>query len=92
MANGFALSKLKPGDEIMISTMEHHSNIVPWQLAAEKTGAKIVEIPINNDGDILIEEYKNLLSEKTKIVSIVAISNTLGTINPMAKRNDYSSP
>ena len=83
VANGFALSKLKPGDEIMISTMEHHSNIVPWQLAAEKTGAKIVEIPINNDGDILIKEYKNLLSEKTKIVSIVAISNTLGTINPI---------
>lgn len=83
VANGYALSKLKPGDEIMISTMEHHSNIVPWQLAAEKTGAKIVEIPINNDGDILIEEYKNLLSEKTKIVSIVAISNTLGTINPI---------
>ena len=83
VANGYALSKLKPGDEIMISTMEHHSNIVPWQLAAEKTGAKIVEIPINNDGDILIEEYKKLLNEKTKIVSIVAISNTLGTINPI---------
>ncbi len=83
VANGFALSKLRPGDEIMISTMEHHSNIVPWQLAAEKSGAKIVEIPINQDGDILIEDYKNLLSTKTKIVSIVAISNTLGTINPI---------
>ena len=83
VANGYALSKLRPGDEIMISTMEHHSNIVPWQLAAEKTGAKIVEIPINKDGDILIEEYNNLLNEKTKIVSIVAISNTLGTINPI---------
>ena len=67
----------------MISTMEHHSNIVPWQLAAEKVGAKIVEIPINKDGDILLEEYKKLLSSKTKIVSIVAISNTLGTINPI---------
>jgi cysteine desulfurase / selenocysteine lyase len=83
VANGFATSKLKSGDEIMISTMEHHSNIVPWQLAAEKVGAKIVEIPINIDGDILIDEYKKLLSSKTKIVSIVAISNTLGTINPI---------
>ena len=83
VANGFAASKLKAGDEIMISTMEHHSNIVPWQLAAEKAGAKIIEIPINNDGEILIKDYKNLLSKKTRIVSIVAISNTLGTINPI---------
>ncbi len=83
VANGYALNKLKPDDEIMISTMEHHSNIVPWQLAAEKAGAKIVEIPINNDGEIIIEEYKKLLNEKTKIVSIVSISNTLGTINPI---------
>ncbi len=83
VAHGFAASKLKAGDEIMISTMEHHSNIVPWQLAAEKVGAKIIEIPINKDGDILLEEYKKLLSTKTKLVSIIAISNTLGTINPI---------
>ena len=83
VANGFANNKLRPGDEIMISTMEHHSNIVPWQIAAQKAGAKIIEIPINQDGEILIDEYKKLLNEKTKIVSIVAISNTLGTINPI---------
>ena len=83
VANGFATQKLKSGDEVMISTMEHHSNIVPWQIAAQKAGAKIIEIPINQDGDILIDEYKKLLNEKTKIVSIVAISNTLGTINPI---------
>jgi cysteine desulfurase/selenocysteine lyase len=83
VASGFAQTKLKAGDEIMISTMEHHSNIVPWQLAAERAGAKIVEIPINNDGEILLDEYKKLLNEKTKLVSIVAISNTLGTINPI---------
>ena len=83
VANGFAENKLRAGDEIMISTMEHHSNIVPWQLAAQKSGAKIIEIPINKEGDILIDEYKKLLNKKTKIVSIVAISNTLGTINPI---------
>ena len=83
VAGGFAQTKLKAGDEIMISTMEHHSNIVPWQIAAERAGAKIVEIPINNDGEILLDEYKKLLNEKTKLVSIVAISNTLGTINPI---------
>ena len=83
VANGFGLSKLQAGDEIMISTMEHHSNIVPWQLAAEKVGAKIVEIPINRNGEILLDQYKKLLNSKTKLVSIVAISNTLGTINPI---------
>ena len=83
VANGLGSTRLKPGDEIMISTMEHHSNIVPWQLMAEKVGAKIIEIPISRDGDILIEEYKRLINEKTKIVSIVHVSNTLGTINPI---------
>jgi len=83
VANGFAQTKLKAGDEIMISTMEHHSNIVPWQLATERVGAKIIEIPINNHGEILLDSYKKLLNEKTKLVSIVAISNTLGTINPI---------
>jgi cysteine desulfurase/selenocysteine lyase len=83
VANTLGQGSISAGDEILLSTMEHHSNIVPWQLLAEKTGAVIREIPIDLNGDILVEEYKNLLSEKTKLVAVVATSNTLGTINPI---------
>ena len=83
VANTLGQGSISAGDEILLSTMEHHSNIVPWQLLAEKTGAVIKEIPIDLNGDILVEEYKNLLSEKTKLVAVVATSNTLGTINPI---------
>ncbi len=83
VANSFGSFALKPGDKILLSTMEHHSNIVPWQMICEKTGAKIVEIPINEVGEIKIEEYKKLLDKKVKIVSITYISNSLGTINPI---------
>ncbi|MFZ8933256.1 MAG: aminotransferase class V-fold PLP-dependent enzyme [Bacteriovoracaceae bacterium] len=83
LASSFGEVFLKPGDEILLSTMEHHSNIVPWQLVAEKTGAIIKEVPINNKGEIILEEYKKLLSKRTKMVSIVYISNSLGTINPI---------
>lgn len=76
-------ANLKAGDEIIISAMEHHSNMVPWQMLAEKTGAKLKIIPINQNGEILIDEYRKLLSEKTKIISVVYISNSLGTINPI---------
>lgn len=82
VANGFAKSILKPGDEVVISAMEHHSNIVPWQMACEQTGAKLQVVPINDQGEFLFEEYSKLLNEKTKIVSIVHVSNALGTINP----------
>jgi cysteine desulfurase/selenocysteine lyase len=71
------------GDEIIISTMEHHSNIVPWQILCEEKKAVLKVIPINDDGDILMDEYKKLLSEKTKLVSIAHASNALGTINPV---------
>lgn len=71
------------GDEIIISTMEHHSNIVPWQILCDEKKAVLKVIPINDDGEILMEEYKKLLSSKTKLVSIVHASNTLGTINPV---------
>src|SRR5665213_1309794 len=71
------------GDEIIISTMEHHSNIVPWQILCEEKKAVLKVIPINDDGELLMDEYRNLLSDKTKFVSIVHVSNALGTINPV---------
>ncbi len=74
---------LKPGDEILVSTLEHHSNIVPWQLAAEATGAQIKSIPINEKGEIDLNAYESLLSDKTKIVAVGHVSNALGTINPV---------
>jgi cysteine desulfurase/selenocysteine lyase len=83
LAHSFGKAFLKPGDEILISLMEHHSNIVPWQMIAEVTGAKIIVAPINDKGEIILSEYKKLLSQKTKIVSISHISNTLGTVNPI---------
>ena len=74
---------IKAGDEIIISTMEHHSNIVPWQILCEEKGAVLKIIPINDEGELLIDEYKKLLSPKTKLVSVVHVSNALGTINPV---------
>lgn len=71
------------GDEILISTMEHHSNIVPWQLVCERTGAKLKVMPINDKGEILLDEALSMITEKTKLVSLVYISNSLGTINPV---------
>lgn len=82
VANGFA-SILKPGDEILVSALEHHSNIVPWQMLCEKTGAILKVIPMNNDGELIQSEYDKLLSDKTKIVTVNHISNALGTINPI---------
>ena len=82
VANGFA-SLLKAGDEVMVSALEHHSNIVPWQFLCERTGAKLVVIPMNEKGELIISEFDNLLSEKTKIVTVNHISNALGTVNPI---------
>lgn len=82
VSNGFA-SLLKSGDEVVISAMEHHSNIVPWQLLCEKTGAVLRVIPMSESGELLLSEYDNLLSNKTKIVAVNHISNALGTINPI---------
>ncbi len=82
VANGFA-SLLKAGDEVMVSALEHHSNIVPWQFLCEKTGAKLVVIPMNEKGELIISEFDNLLTEKTKIVTVNHISNALGTVNPI---------
>lgn len=84
VANGFS-RLLKEGDEIIISHLEHHSNIVPWQLACEKSGAMLKVIPINEKGELLMDVFEKLLSEKTKIVAVNHISNSLGTINPIAE-------
>jgi cysteine desulfurase/selenocysteine lyase len=82
VANGFA-SLLKTDDEVLVSALEHHSNIVPWQFLCEKTGAKLVVIPMNEKGELILSEFDNLLSEKTKIVAVNHISNALGTVNPI---------
>lgn len=83
VANGFA-SLLKPGDEVLVSALEHHSNIVPWQMLCERTGATLKVIPINEAGELIQSEYEKLLSSNTKIVTVNHISNALGTINPIA--------
>ncbi|MCB0751701.1 MAG: cysteine desulfurase [Ignavibacteriae bacterium] len=84
------------GDEILISHMEHHSNIVPWQLLCERKKLKLKVVPVNDKGEFIFEEYEKLLSEKTKLVSIVHISNALGTINPVKeivkKAHEYNIP
>ncbi|MBU2494524.1 MAG: cysteine desulfurase [Bacteroidetes bacterium] len=80
MGNGKFIGE---GDEIIVSNMEHHANIVPWQMLCERVGAKLKVIPINDNGELILEEYDKLLNEKTKMVSIVHISNSLGTINPI---------
>ena len=82
VASGFS-SLLKKGDEIIVSAMEHHSNIVPWQMLCEKTGVLLKVIPMNEDGELIISEYENLLSYNTKLVFVNHVSNTLGTINPI---------
>lgn len=82
VANGFA-SILKAGDEVLVSALEHHSNIVPWQMLCEKTGAVLKVIPMNEKGELVMEKFDQLLSDKTKIVTVNHISNALGTINPI---------
>jgi cysteine desulfurase/selenocysteine lyase len=85
VAATFGRKFIGKGDEIIISTMEHHANIVPWQMLCEEVGALLKIIPISESGEILYEEFENLLSPKTKLVSIVHASNTLGTINPVKR-------
>ena len=82
VANGFA-SLLKAGDEVLVSALEHHSNIVPWQMLCEKTGAVLKVIPMNEKGELVMADFDQLLSDKTKIVTVNHISNALGTINPI---------
>lgn len=83
VAHSFVRPRLKEGDEILITHMEHHSNIVPWQIVCEETGAKLSVVPINDDGELILEEFEKMLTDKVKFVSVVHVSNSLGTINPI---------
>ncbi|HEV8607570.1 MAG TPA: cysteine desulfurase [Tepidisphaeraceae bacterium] len=83
VASSFGRANIKTGDEIIISGMEHHSNIVPWQILCQQTGAILKVIPFNDRGELLMDEYQKLLSSRTRIISIVHLSNSLGTINPI---------
>jgi len=85
VARAWGDANVRQGDEILISGMEHHSNIVPWQLLCERTGATLKVIPIDDRGDLVMEEFERLLSPRTKMLSIVQLSNALGTLNPVAE-------
>lgn len=85
VSHTWAKANLKRGDEIIITGMEHHSNIVPWQLVCEERGAKLKVVPVLENGELDLEAYHNLLSEKTKLVAVAHVSNALGTINPVKK-------
>ena len=85
VAASFVRPRLAAGDEILITAMEHHSNIVPWQLLAERTGAVLRVAPIDDSGELILEEFERLLSERTRFASVVHVSNALGTVNPVAE-------
>lgn len=85
LASTFADSQMKAGDEVIVSVMEHHSNIVPWQLEAARRGIVLKVIPMNDRGELLLDEYEKLFSERTRIASFTHVSNVLGTINPVKK-------
>lgn len=96
VANSFGRTFFKEGDEILISEIEHHANIVPWQLIAQQTGTKIKVLPVDDDGELIWEEFKKALGEKTAIVAITHVSNALGTVNPVkeivAEAHSYDIP
>lgn len=96
VAQSFVAPSINPGDEILITEMEHHSNIVPWQLLCEQTQAELKVVPINDQGELILEKFAELLSSKTKILAVGHISNALGTINPIKKMiqmaHDYGIP
>jgi cysteine desulfurase/selenocysteine lyase len=88
VASSYGRKFIGEDDEILISGMEHHSNIVPWQIIAEERGAKVRVIPINERGELIIEEYERLLTERTKIVAVAHVSNALGTVNPVKEMTE----
>ena len=83
VAYGYGRKFIGEGDEIIISAMEHHANIVPWQMLAEEKGCVLRVIPMNERGELIIEEYENMLNERTKLVAVSHVSNSLGTVNPI---------
>lgn len=85
VASSYGRKHVQAGDEVLITYMEHHSNIVPWQLLCEEKGAKLRVAPINERGELILDEFEKLLSPRTKIVSVVHVSNTLGTVNPVKR-------
>ncbi len=90
IAHSFGKYTIQPGDEIILGAMEHHSNIVPWQMMCEAHGAILRVIPINDAGELLLDEYRALLTPRTKLVAITHVSNTLGTINPIKEMTDMA--
>jgi len=90
VAHGYGRAFIGKGDEIILSAMEHHANIVPWQMLAEEKGAKIRVIPMNDAGELLIDEFKALFNERTKFLALSHVSNALGTINPVKQMVDYA--
>ena len=90
VAQSWGRTFLREGDEIVISYMEHHSNIVPWQLLCEQIGTVLKVVPINDDGELLMEEYERVLNERTKLVAMAHISNALGSINPVARITEWA--
>jgi cysteine desulfurase/selenocysteine lyase len=85
VASSWGRPRLQPGDEVLVSAMEHHSNIVPWQLVCEERGAVLRVIPMNRRGELLLDDFARLLSDRTRIVAVAHVSNSLGTINPVAE-------
>jgi len=90
VASSFGTAFVREGDEIIISGMEHHSNIVPWHLLKERTGCKLRIIPFTDEGELLVDEYRKMFSSRTRLVSVVHVSNTLGTINPIKEMIDIA--
>ena len=90
LAYSFGEAMMKEGDEVIISTMEHHSNIVPWQLLAERKGIRLRVIPITDEGELVMDEYERLFTEKTRLVSVMHVSNVLGTVNPVRRIIDIA--
>jgi cysteine desulfurase/selenocysteine lyase len=90
VAQTWGRKNVQAGDEILVSAMEHHSNIVPWQMLCEEKGAKLKVIPINDAGELLMDEFKKLVTAKTKLVAVTHVSNALGTINPIADIIQYA--